>query len=474
MAWRAASAALGIAGLAAPAYGQLLTRSETQTNYSPESVVTADFNRDGKMDIAVASVAADFQVQVFLGNGDGTFGRPLTLDYEVASAPIAVGDLNNDGIPDLVAVNQDSGFVSVMLGKGDGTFRAPVNYATPAGPADIVLGDFNGDGNLDIATSDQYDNPCYCVSVLIGNGDGTFREPAIITDAPAHVEPRALVSGYFDGDKNLDLALAESFTSSGAVQIMLGNGDGTFRLGASYGVAAPELNSIAAADLRNNGKTDLVVGEFEGMGVVVLLGNGDGTFEQPVLYDISSPLGVATADFNGDGIPDIVASSIGADAGFTGVLLGKGDGTFGKATLYSTGVFPWGVATADFNGDHLIDVVVVDLETNQAFTLLNTGVVSFSPTTEITFKKQRHGTTSPPQTVTLTNTGKSSLKISSMKATGQFGMTTTCEASVAPGANCTIKVTFSPQTQGAKSGTVSIDDSASTKPQVIALSGDGT
>ncbi|MGA2099417.1 MAG: choice-of-anchor D domain-containing protein [Candidatus Acidiferrum sp.] len=237
---------------------------------------------------------------------------------------------------------------------------------------------------------------------------------------------------------------------------MLGNGDGTFRLGASYDVAVPELDSITAADLRNNGKTDLIVGEFEGMGVAVLLGNGDGTFQQPVLYEVSSPLGVATADFNGDGILDIVASSV------------------GKATLYSTGVFPWGVATADFNGDHLPDVAVVDLETHQAFTLLNTGVVSFSPTTEIAFKKQKHGTTSPPQTVTLTNTGKSSLKISSMNATGQFGMTTTCKASVAPGASCTIKVTFSPQTQGAKSGTVSIDDSASKKPQVIALSGDGT
>lgn len=465
----------GALGLLPCATGQVLTRAQTQTNYSPVSVVAADFNGDGKIDVAVGSVAANFQVQVFLGNGDGTFGPPTSYDFEIAGGPIAAGDLNHDGIPDLVVVNQDSGFVSALIGNGDGTFQVPVNYSTPAGPAYIALGDFNNDGNLDIATSNQYKNPCNCVSVLLGNGDGTFREPAITTNVPSHALPLALATGYLDGDRNLDLALAVGFTSSGAVQVMLGNGDGTFRLGAIYGLAVPGLESITAADLRNNGKTDIVVGEYGGRGVAVLLGNGDGTFEQPVLYGIGTPLSVATADLNGDGIPDIVASSpSGANSGYTGVLLGNGDGTFKKATLYPTGVYPWGVALADFNGDRLPDFAAVDLLTHQMYTLLNTGVVAFSPTTEITFSKQKHGTTSPPQTVTLTNTGKSTLKISSIKVGGQFGMTNNCKTSVAPGGACKIQVTFSPQSQGAKSGTVSIDDSASTKPQVIALSGYGT
>ena len=192
------------------------------------------------------------------------------------------------------------------------------------------------------------------------------------------------------------------------------------------------------------------------------------------VYDVIAPNGVAAADLNGDGILDLVSSSADVTRGWVAIFLGNGDGTFKKATLYPTADFPWGIAVADFNGDHLVDVTVADEGGAVEDVLLNTGVVSFSPTTEITFKKQKHGTTSPPQTVTLTNTGKSSLKISSMNATGQFGMTTTCKASVAPGASCTIKVTFSPQTQGAKSGTVSINDSASKKPQVIALSGDGT
>jgi hypothetical protein len=452
------------------ATAQLETRSKLPADFYPNSVVTADFNRDGKVDLAVSLFGGTAEVDVFLGKGDGTFGPPTAYDIGVGTGPLAVGDLNHDGIPDLVVVN-DNDTVSVLLGNGDGTFQSVINYATPAGPAYIALGDFNNDGNLDIVTSDQYDNPCYCVSVLLGNGDGTFQEPAITTDVPGF--PLALTVGYFDADKNLDIALAGGFVSSGAIQILLGNGDGTFRLGASYDLA-PEPESIVAADFRNNGKTDLAVGEFGGRGVAVLLGNGDGTFEQPVVYDITTPLGVATADFNGDGILDMVASSPGVNKGFTGVFLGNGDGTFKNAKLYPTGQFPWGVAVADFNGDHMADLTVADEGTATEYVLLNTGVVDFSPTTEVTFKKQKHGTTSPPQTVTLTNTGKSTLKISSMKATGQFAMTTTCKANVAPGASCTIKVTFSPQTQGVKSGTVSINDSASKKPQVIALSGDGT
>ncbi len=111
---------------------------------------------------------------------------------------------------------------------------------------------------------------------------------------------------------------------------------------------------------------------------------------------------------------------------------------------------------------------------NSVVTLLNTGAVTFSPTTPLNFKKQAAGTTSQPQKVKLTNTGKTELKISAMKATGQFGMSSTCGESVAAGATCTISVTFSPKTQGVTSGTVMIEDSASSKPQVIELAGTGT
>jgi autotransporter translocation and assembly factor TamB len=155
------------------------------------------------------------------------------------------------------------------------------------------------------------------------------------------------------------------------------------------------------------------------------------------------------------------------------VLLGNGDSTFKPAMTFPLPGESAAIALGDFNGDHRNDIAVADYLGNAVITLLNTGVARFSPTTPLNFKKQATGTTSAPQTVTLTNTGKAELRIASMKAAGQFAMTSTCEKSVAAGANCTISVTFSPKTQGPKSGTVLIVDSASSKPQVIELSGTG-
>jgi FG-GAP-like repeat/Abnormal spindle-like microcephaly-assoc'd, ASPM-SPD-2-Hydin len=462
---------------------QILERSIVPTNFVPLSVAIGDFNNDGVPDLAIASVNQPGpEVQIYLGRGDGTFRSPATYDVGTGTGPIAVADLNGDGNLDLVVVNgacpndvcYDS--VSVSFGNGDGTFGNPLTYSTPPGPSAVILGDFNGDGKLDIATLNRsdYTATCDCVGILLGNGDGSFQEPAILTSLTGY--PEALVTGYFGSSKNLDLAVTLGDISSSTVQILPGNGDGTFQIGPSYELA-PEAQSIIAADFRNNGKTDLAVGEFEGRGVAVLLGNGNGTFKEPVVYKAGTPLGVAAADMNGDGILDLIAVTPGDTLmyrGFTEILLGKGDGTFQAQVSYQTGQFPEALAIGDFNGDHKPDITVVDQVNESDYILLNTGAVSFSPTNLVEFPRQRHGTTSKPQTVTLTNSGKAELKISSMKPTGPFGMTSTCGDAVAAGGNCTISVTFSPKTKGEVSGTVSIDDSASSKPQVIALGGTGT
>lgn len=483
--------AAAVAGMPSLARAQVLTRSGYAAQLAGCCVVTADFNHDGAVDLAVGAFEGSSGVQVFLGKGDGTFKPPVAYAPGSGANAVAAADLNHDGNPDIVIANVSGNSLTVLIGNGDGTFQAPVTYAIPSAPVSVVLGDFNNDGNLDIATAIESDftTSCFCVATLLGNGDGTFQEP-IITYPPMGAGLYALAAGHFTGEGNLDLALTENFTfSGGVVQIMLGNGDGTFALGASYALD-PEPFGIAAADLRNDGKTDLAVASLESGGLAVLLGNGDGTFQQAVYYDLgfrnlyaaASSVTVAVGDMNGDGIPDLVAATtvISNNRNYSGVDIfpGKGDGTFGSPGISSpvaSNSFPRGLALADFNGDHQLDLTFSDQLGSGIgeYVLLNTGNVKFSPFSVMSFTNQKHGTTSPPQTVTLTNEGKTSLSITSIKTTGEFGATSTCGKSVAAKANCTISITFSPKGSGEVSGTVEINDSASSKPQVIALSGWG-
>jgi hypothetical protein len=468
------------AAFSRPSSAQFETRGSFTAADFPNSIAVGDFNHDGKLDLAVAPTNSipgfGTEVLVLLGNGDGTF-QPA-VHYAVGTVPnsVAVADFNNDGNLDLAVSNGQSDSVSVLLGNGDGTFQPATTFATRQDPILVMVGDFNGDGKLDIATLNLSDNTgrCDCVAIFLGNGDGTFQEPPIITtpSLPAF----GLGVGRFTAGKNLDLAVSEEFGTTNQVEILLGKGDGTFQPGAIYPVGAGP-NAIAVADFNGDHNLDLAVAESEEDAIGVLLGNGDGTFQSQVLYGAYAPLWVTAADLNGDNKQDLVVADIAANSlTNTGVsvLTGNGDGTFQRSVYYRGGNANRFVAVGDFNGDRKPDIVYAASGSTYVTVLLNTGVVAFKPTTPLNFKKQKAGTTSAPRTVTLTNTGKTALSISSMKATGQFGMTSTCGSSVAAGANCAISVTFSPKTPGAKSGTVSIRDSASTKPQVIELSGTGT
>jgi hypothetical protein len=460
-------------GFAAPACAQFETRAVRPVNPNPDSIAVADFNRDGKLDIAEVGVLGSQRVAVYLGNGDGTFQS--ATGYAVGQYPnsIAVADFNQDGKWDLVVANSGSNTVSILLGNGDGTFQPAMSFATPPDPFFVGVGDFNNDGKPDLITVNISNNSgrCNCVAVLLGNGDGTFRIPAIIT--PMTLAPEAVGIGHFSGGKNLDLAVTREFSTTSEIQILLGNGDGTFRPGQTYPVG-PSPISVAVADFNGDHKLDLAVAEFGGIGIRVFLGNGDGTFQQLADYRDTSADWLVVSDLNGDGRPDLVVGNLTLPSGFS-VLMGKGDGTFGPATYFPDGGLDRTVAVGDFNGDHQPDVVVSDDQAGQIITVLNTGVVSFLPTTPLYFHQQTVGTTSAPQTVTLTNTGAVALTISSIKVAGQFNLRSkTCGKSIAPAGNCAIGVTFVPTSQGVKSGVVSIGDSASSKPQVIMMSGTGT
>jgi len=447
------------------AYAQFETRGSFVAETYPYSIAIGDFNHDGKLDLAVVSACCPSGgVSILLGRGDGTFQSTVNYPAGVSPESVVAIDLNHDGNLDLAVASQ-SAYISILLGNGDGTFQnATVSPAVPTFERYIATGDFNGDGRPDLVMrADQS-----AVTVLLGNGDGTFQN-ALITYAPFDVE--ALGVGDFNHDGKLDLATGGTFGSSSTLNVWIGNGNGTFAYGASYN-DDESPRAIAVADFNRDGNLDLGIinlGDVE-----VMLGNGDGTFQPAVAtYAVAvSSWGVA-GDFNGDGKLDLAIVGSFQPAGVT-VLPGNGDGTFGSGAFFPTAGDPYYAAVGDFNGDGKEDIAVPDHQHNDVILLLNTGKVSFAPTTPLNFNRQGVGTTSSPKTVTLTNTGKTAMTVSSMKAAGQFGMTSTCGGSVAPGANCTISVTFSPKAKGAKSGTVTINDSASSKPQVIELSGTGT
>jgi hypothetical protein len=461
--------ALGIAGILATvtrASAQFETRGSFFVGSIPHAIAVGDFNHDGYLDLAVAfTCCPNGGVSILLGRGDGTFLPPVNYLAGVAPVSVVAADFNHDGNLDLAVASSYSSSISILIGNGDGTFQpATQSPPVPTFESFVTVGDFNGDGNLDLVSITTVQ-----ITVLLGNGDGTFQN-AITTDPGFYVNCIGL--GDFNRDGKLDLATAGNFS----VNILLGNGDGTFQYGASYpGEESP--SAIAVADFSDNHKLDLAVANSEGGSISVLLGNGNGTFQTAVDYPMEFPSWVVAADVNGDGKVDLVAT---ADYDYphvsgAAVFPGDGNGSFQPPAYYaSSWPYTGPVAVGDFNGDRKPDLVMTDFDGTDVLVMLNTGVVSFSPTTPLNFKKQAAGTTSAPQTVTLTNTGTTELKISAMKAAGQFAMTSTCGASVAPGAACTISVTFSPKTQGAKSGTITINDSASSRPQVIELSGTGT
>lgn len=446
--------------------GTFVGKTDYAVRGSPASLVSVDFNHDGKLDLAGGGGNLGNSVSVLLGNGDGTFQSGLFSDTGSEPFAIATGDFNGDGNTDLVTANATCsnqpcgpGSVSILLGKGDGTFQPHVEYATGVEPLSVAVGDFNGDGKLDLAVANYNSGFGNTVSILLGNGDGTF-QPHV--DYFTGNGPRTVVTGDFNGDGKLDLAVGDT-----SVSILLGNGDGTFQPHVEYQTGGG-VSSIAVADFNGDGKADLAVG-----GVLsILLGNGNGTFQQHVDYGTGSDINVS--DFNGDGKLDL-ASGIQQVPGMpkASIQLGNGDGTFQAPLAYalSTQVLS-SLTVGDFNGDGVPDLASSDSNLNTVSVMLSAAFKAIDPTA-MDFGSQGVGTTSGVRTITLSNPSHVMFSIQGISIGGDFTGTNNCGVKLVPGAGCVISVQFSPSTTGARPGAITLTDGTRSSPQTIPLTGTG-
>jgi hypothetical protein len=341
---------------------------------SPRAVAVGDFNGDGLPDLAVANAAVNGTVSVLLGNGDGSFHAPVGLPTGARQpVSVAVGDFNGDGFQDLAVANYgngttDPGSVSVLLGNGDGSFQDPGNFATGGRqPIAVAVGDFNGDGLPDLAVANLNSNT---VSVLPGAGDGTFQPARFF---PVGSQPFGVAVADFNGDGVLDLAVVNYSFERSDVSLLLGLGDGTFQPARSF-PAGGYSRSLAVGDFNGDGIPDLAVGSY--YEVLVLLGTGDGSFQPARSFPAGyNPSAVAVGEFNGDGLPDLAV----AEYRDVSVLLGTGGGAFEAAPSYAVGSIPVSVAVGDFNRDGIADLATANANSANVSVLLGNGDGTFQP-----------------------------------------------------------------------------------------------
>ncbi|HEU0122002.1 MAG TPA: FG-GAP-like repeat-containing protein [Bryobacteraceae bacterium] len=358
--------------------------ASTPVGTAPNAIATGDFNGDGRVDLAVVNANSN-NVSVLLSNGLGGFtpasGSPLAAGTGPNS--VVVADFNLDGKADLAIANTNSNSINVYLGNGSGGFSSASGspFSNTGGPFSLAAADVNGDGFVDLLTTNFGTGT---LGVLLGSGTGTFSAAA---GSPIAIggQPGYVLVADFNGDGKPDAAVSNF--SANNVSIFLGSGTGGFTA-APGGPVAVGVGPVgmASADFNADGKADLAVTNFGGQSVSILLGAGTGGFSAAPGSPISvsdGPRFVVAVDYNGDGKQDLVVANFSSSA--VTVLQGNGAGGFvvGPGSPMSAGSSPTSLALGDFNGDGRMDLVVVNAGNNAIATIPGVGatplVVSATP-----------------------------------------------------------------------------------------------
>ena len=327
------------------------------TGTSPFSVISADFNGDGKKDLATANSNSN-NISILLGTGIGSFG--LATNFVAGTAPFGLvsADFDGDTKTDLAVCNSGSNNVSVLLGNGAGGFSSVANFAAGTGPRSITAGDFNGDTKIDLATAN---NGSGNVSVLLGDGIGGF---AAAINFTVGANPRSVICAYLNADANLDLAVCNEISNN--VSILLGTGTGSFGAATNFPVGT-NPRSLVAVDFNGDGVKDIATANGGTNNISVIIGSGTGTFSGFTNFSSgSTPYALTAADFNTDGKADLAVANLNSDnLTNISVFIGNGSGSFAPAirlasTVWTVSSSPCALVSGDFNGDSKPDIVVAN------------------------------------------------------------------------------------------------------------------